>query len=319
MRPEINTSGKKRFFTVPCFLVDEYIKLADGDSLKVILYLLSDDSDEYSVEIMCSKLGMTKTAAEDALLFWKQLGVIAESNMTEDAMPKAEPIISKPVAPQPAETIKQISHRGYTPKEIADMIETDEGMRELFYEAERTLGRVLKHSDHEMLISLRNYYGFAPQSVVLLLEYCHDLGKTSTRYIETVARDFFDNEVTDFLDIDLEIRRRKEQRSFESLVSNDFGLETKLTPKQAAYIDSWRDMGFSVDMISAARIRCVDATNKLQFPYINKILETWAEKKIFTLEAIETDVKPQAKTESFERSFDLEEFDNYTLGLTNGK
>ena len=43
MQLSLNSAGWKRFFSVPCALVDNYLKLADGPALKVLLYIISSE------------------------------------------------------------------------------------------------------------------------------------------------------------------------------------------------------------------------------------------------------------------------------------
>ena len=49
---------------------------------------------------------------------------------------------------------------------------------------------------------------------------------------------------------------------------------------------------------------------------IDKILKTWAEKKIFTPDAVKSDVKPAQTSSQNNTSYDLDDFDKYTLGIT---
>ena len=308
----LNGGNWKRYFSFPC-AVYEYIKLADASSLKLILYLLNDESGYFDPEKAAKELGISRSEIDDAILFWRQLGVLCDDETSPS------PVQQTPVnAPDTAKKgqPKLIMHASYSSKDIAMMLERDSDMKCLFTEAETTLGRILKHADHEMLLSLRDYFGFSDQSIILILEHCTELGKTSARYIESVARDLCDRDITEFLDVDAEFKRQKELRSFESTVMRALGLETKLTPRQTGYIKSWQGMGFEIEMISLARERCVDATNKLSFEYIDKILKTWAEKKIFTPDAVKSDVKPAQTPSQNNTSYDLDDFDKYTLGIT---
>ena len=299
---ELNSSGWKRFFSVPCAIVDSWLKLADGPALKVILYMLASESEPDRQSII-SATGVTEDAFDEAVSFWKSLGVISADGeaLAANPSPAAEQI--RPVI---------ASRTVYRPGDIADMLSADAGLKELFQEAESTLGRLLKHADHEALINLRDYYGFTEESIVLILGYCAGLGKTSVRYYESVAKSLYEKGASDFHSIETEFERLTEQHSFESEIKRDFGLDIKLTPRQSQYISSWKEMGFSAEMISLARERCADATNKLSFPYIDKILKSWQDKGIFTPEAAETDIKPQKQDK--EHSFDLDEFDLFTLG-----
>lgn len=330
MQIKINASKWKRFFSVPCALVDEYLRLADAAAIKLLLFLMCDESDNQDKNVICKKCGINADAFDDAVIFWQELGVLSS-----DDNDNVQPSVSENNAAKSVTAINvsdvdinksdkadisaandsvRVLHAKFTPKDITKMLDENGALKELFFEAEQTLGRILKHCDHEMLINLVDYYGFSPQSVVLILEHCRDLDKTSARYIESVAADFFDNGITDFLDIDAEINRRKAFYSFENRVKHEFGIDTKLSSKQVKFIMGWQDLGFGLDMISIAREKCVNATNKLSFAYIDKILRSWADKKIFKPEEIEADVKQQpVNNDASGHSFDLDEFEQFTI------
>ncbi|MCD8005603.1 MAG: DnaD domain protein [Oscillospiraceae bacterium] len=323
---KLNNSKWKRFFSVPCALVDDYIRLADESALKLLLYLLCDESDEIDKAEVCRKLGIKEGSFDDAVIFWKEMGVMeSEASAPVTASHNATVETKSPeVSPAIPSNVKV--RLNYTPKTISDMIDTDESIRELFSEAEKTVGRLLKHAEQELLINLRDYYGFDTGSIILMLEYCHSCGKTSARAIESFATELSTNNITTFFEIDAEIKRRTEYSTFENEVKRALFLETKPTAKQSQFISSWQELGFSVEMIGEARERCVNQTNKLSFPYINKILQSWAEKRIFTLEALEADeakrIKPavsQSERKSGESSFDLSEFDSFTLSQSHSK
>ncbi len=304
MMLSVNSAGWKRFFSVPCALVDNYLKLADGPALKVLLYLLSSENIP-DAETVVSAAGITREAFDEAVSFWKELGVVSVDGEAAQA-------ISRPVQSSPTEPVRKVVHSQYSPKDIAEMLQNSAELKGLFTEAEATLGRILKHSDHETLISLRDYYGFSEQSIVLILGYCAEREKTSARYYETVAKSLFERGITDFHSIETEFERLRELNSFESEIRRDFGLEVRLTPQQLQFIESWREMGFGLDMISLARERCVDNTNKIKFAYINKILMSWKDKGILTRDDAEKELKP-SKSKDEGHSFDLDEFDMFTL------
>ena len=60
-----------------------------------------------------------------------------------------------------------------------------------------------------------------------------------------------------------------------------------LTPSEQRFISSWLDMGFSLDAIELAYDRTVTNTGALKWGYMNKILQTWHEKKLHTPAEIE--------------------------------
>ena len=57
-------------FAVPNALVDRYIKEADGDQLKVMLWLLRHNGRPYAAEDLAAALGITPQRVDTALGFW---------------------------------------------------------------------------------------------------------------------------------------------------------------------------------------------------------------------------------------------------------
>ncbi len=315
MKISIKQGKWKRYFSVPCALTDEYLKLADAAALKVLLYLLASEADENDAEKVISATGITKEEFECAIAFWKKYDVIDSD--TEIVANQSATTADKPETKQ---VVTKVVHSHYSAGDIAKILSDDTSMRHLFDEAERTLGRILKHADHEALICLKDYYGFSPMAIIAVLSYCANLDKTSAKYIEGVAKGLFDKGITEFSEIEKEFIRIAEVHSFENKVKSAFGIDAKLTPKQKSFIDGWRSLGFNIDMISYAGEKCVDSTNKISFPYINRILSSWAEKNIFTREDADKENKP-VREQKIEKtsSFDLDDFDAFTLGIGTDK
>ena len=313
--PALNDKLWKRYFSVPCALVDQYLKLATEPALKLILYLLASEGEPSDEKIM-EAAGLNRQQLDEAYMHWQALGVI--DNAGDHASP-AQALKEAERQTDDHENTKQnqpdntkIGPTRLQPKDITEKLKSEAGLKDLFVNAEQSLGRLLKHSDHIVLIYLRDYLGFDDQSIILILSHCRDLGKTSPGYYETVGKSLFEKGCTDFHAIEEEFMRLGELHSFESKVKHDFGIDIKLSQKQSKLISSWKDMGFGIEMISLAREKCVDATNKLSFPYIDKILKSWNEKGIKDVASAMNEQKPE--TSSKERSFDIDEFDQFTLG-----
>lgn len=301
----VNDSAYKRYFSVPCALVDNYIKLADGNALKLILYLLSSEGSK-DEEKISEATGLSPNEIEEAAMFWADLGVISEDGKKTSPAP-----VENVSAPQ-TQTVTKVVHARYQPKDIAEQLKSTPELRQMFFEAEETLQRVLNHADHEALMSLKESFGFNESAIILILQYCFELGKTSAKYYERVAEDLFEKGMNSFEEIEHEFDRRRELHSYENEVRNALGLDVKPSKKQLQYMEAWRDLGFGPEMIALAREKCVDALNKLSMPYIDKIIRSWSEKGIKTPEDAENEKKPD--NASSQRSFDINEFDRFTLG-----
>nr|MDE7398083.1 DNA replication protein DnaD [Oscillospiraceae bacterium] len=69
----LNVGDWNSVFAVPSSVVDNYIKLASGNSLKLLLYLLRHGGEKIPGEKLAEELGFTEMGElEDAALFWVQ-------------------------------------------------------------------------------------------------------------------------------------------------------------------------------------------------------------------------------------------------------
>lgn len=301
---KLSRGGWKRHFSVPCSLFDNYIKDADEASLKVILCMYASDEDILSINDILHKTGLTSEQIQKATQYWMHQGVIcsadtAVANIGNDSSVNITVSKTKPV------TKREIN--------LGEYAKNHAEYKELIKEAEVTLGRTLKEYEKKILVDLTDYYGFTAPSVILILEHCAKSEHISAKYIETVAANMYEKGIVTYNQLEDEFTRLDEYYSYEAQIKRILGIDVKLTKKQSSIITAWKDKGFSTDMISLAREKCVDATNKLSLPYMDKIIANWEAKGIFTLEAAEGEEK-RSTAEPKEKSFDLGEYDDFSLG-----
>ena len=82
-------------FGVPCVVADNFLKLATGEQIKVLLYLLRASGRTVSTEEIAANTGVTTQQAEEAVLFWQQVNVLSSDNSI--SVPQS---IMTPPAPQ---------------------------------------------------------------------------------------------------------------------------------------------------------------------------------------------------------------------------
>lgn len=84
-------------FSVPSKVVDKYIKLSDGDFVKVLLCILCSTERECDSAKLAEKSGLPENTVIDAVTHWVSLGVITteHSDTTKPAQVKA---VSTPVS-----------------------------------------------------------------------------------------------------------------------------------------------------------------------------------------------------------------------------
>ncbi|MFT3950805.1 MAG: DnaD domain protein [Oscillospiraceae bacterium] len=338
MKYDINIKAWGRRFSVPCSVVDAHMKLASGAFLKVILYILSAGSPEMTSAEIAAACGIDEREADDAVLFWCAKKVITVDGSTADdsiAVPKNpvsaaaeperafpatdEPMQSIPAADPAAHTLQKKTHLKLSPQDIEAMTHKDKDLKYLFDSIQVILKRPINFTEESGLITLRDYYGFSAPSILMLVEYCEQIGKSRLAYIEAVAKGWFESGITAFADIEREIIRLTAQHTFERQVAKSIGLETALTAKQRAYFAQWQDWDFDTEMIAAAYEKCVDQTNKLSLPYMNKILERWHSAGISTPAQALAEEAPKNKFRGKnapaekEHSYDLDEFNDFAM------
>jgi DnaD/phage-associated family protein len=130
--------------------------------------------------------------------------------------------------------------------------------------------------------------------VEYLLVYCAEADKRSLRYIEKVALDWADNEISD-LESALEYVQNYDRTNRE--IMTHMGMPGYPTPSHRKFMARWQgEYGFGTDMIFLAIEKCTRAIDKPKFSYVEKILASWHAAGIKTPAAAEeADTKPGAK------------------------
>lgn len=330
---KINWDSVSGVFAVPNETVD-YIKLANEAAVKVLLLLLRYGKDCTAARIK-NLLGYSEETIEDALSYWEQLGMIISTEKSKP-LPSPQPERSEKAEktreqPKQAEKAKEIPEqpkisptRTLTPKEIAERIESSQEMAFLFASVETCLGRMLNHTEHRSLIWIVDFLGLPPDVVLMLIEYCKSIGKTSMRYIETIAVSWQEKSIFSHEAAAAEIENMVKSHTLSCQVASKLGLNRSLISKEQNYVNEWSARGINIELITYAYEKTVEAIGKLSFAYMNKIILTWVENGLKTIEAIdEFDLKKknestgqQGQNDKDSHSYDLDMFDTFALEHT---
>ena len=88
------------------------------------------------------------------------------------------------------------------------------------------------------------------------------------------------------------------------------------TAKQAAFIEQWKNLGFSIELVHFAYERTLEQINKLNFGYINKILLSWRDSGFMTVQDVknaESDFRKNKKgtpSKKDVKDADVEEYES---------
>ena len=195
----------------------------------------------------------------------------------------------------------------YTAADITRRAGEDGAFRGLLLETQRVLGHALSSADLKTLFGIHDRLGMAPECVMLLINYeaealrrkygegrlptMHRIEQTAYRWarMEILTAEQAEEYIA------REARRSEELEKARSALSIT---DRSLSPTERNYLEGWIGQGFGAGVIALAYDRTVTRTGKLAWAYMNSILRSWAEKGLFTVEAVEKGDAPKSGRQS---------------------
>ena len=289
---------EKFFNTVPDMTenqINNSIPAAAADKL-----IAAHDGDVALLYIYYSRTGCTdpEQAAHDLCRTLREISSAEEKLRRMGLCPGSAPAFSAPAVSAPAAEEKcppEDVMPEYTAEDIVLRSKSDERFSVILSEAKRVFARNLNSSDMKMLFGIYDYLALPAEVILELLNYCAETAaekgegkRPSPRSVEKEAYRWANREILTLEQAEEYIREQKSLRESVSLIKNALGIRSReLTPTEAKYISSWLNMGFGEEAILIAYDRTVTSTGALKWPYMNKIICSWHEKKLHTPQEIE--------------------------------
>ncbi len=283
-------------FGVPCVVADNFLKLATGSQLKVLVYILRHSGKVCGFDEISRNTGISVQEVSDSVAFWQQVNVLPENDGKTSSIGNISDIMS---APQPEVNIEKESpkaavseqpvtrqRQNLSPSEIADIMKKSGEISGLFKVAESALGP-LNHMQQNSLIYIHNFLGLSAEVITTLLFYCKNINKTNPAYIEQIAHSWSENDITTLAAAEEDVQRMSQSHDFTGKIMKMFEMNRRPTSKQAEFVEEWRKNGYSDELIKLAYEKTVERINKLSFAYINKILTSWKESGLKTASDVE--------------------------------
>lgn len=318
MKYMVNWGGGDGVFAVPDHAAD-CLKLASGKAVKLLLYILKNKITEIDFGAFSDVLDISAEDAEDAVSYWQQVGVLYPDGSEPAAVAKknaaAETVVSVPPVNNAAaeQRAKEKAAKMISPQEIADRVKKSEDIKFLFDSAENAFGKILNYTEQRNLIWLHDYYNIAPDILLMIMDLAKQVGKANMNYVEKIAVNWHENNITTHELAMREINRIKNYYSFEGQAAAKLGLDRTLTPTEKKFLKEWSDRGVSIDMVVYAYEKTIDNIGKVKFSYMNKIIIGWQENGITTIAEAKsekdkrsTENKHTENTDSGEHSYNLD-------------
>ncbi|MBE5921217.1 MAG: DnaD domain protein [Lachnospiraceae bacterium] len=309
--------------------IDEYMPHADGEYVKVYLYLLRQAAAEcpaLSLSDIAEHLEDTEKDIKRAISYWTNIGLLSvrfgadgeiEALMLED-IPAQEKSVQESAArdvqevaatqrvtevstPAKSASATKTPHN-YTPQEIAEISE-NAGLEELYFVISSYLGKPLSQTEISAILFFYDTLGFSTELIEYLFEYCISKNHKSIRYIEKVATNWAAERITTVEQARAQVAGHSEDCY---AVLRAFGLSgRKPVPQELAFVNTWQEMyGMSMELILEACARTMNTIHTPSFEYADGILSSWHKQGVKTrADLTAVDESFAAKRQQAERNF----------------
>ena len=273
--------------------IDKYMPKANGDYVKVYLFLLRYASEldfDLSICKMADVFDYTEKDIIRALRYWEQSGLLSlsfeNSKLTaiklndypvENITPSKTVEVEKPV-----KAIKE--KKTYSASDL-EKLSNEKELCQLLYIVQKYLGKSLSPAETNTILYLHDSLNFSTDLIEYLVEYCVSKDHKSMRYIEKVALSWYEKDIKSVKDA----KRigATHTKSFRKVLGA-FGI-TGRSPgeNEKAHIIRWTDeYGFDLDIIIEACNRTIDKIHQPSFEYAESILKKWNDSGVKNIQDI---------------------------------
>lgn len=163
--------------------LDKYMADANGDYIKVYLFMLRHRGEHFDERDAADALNLTEGDIQRAIRYWRSKGVLEKK---EEVSSDAEKTAGKPVRQVQIKEEKREESENLPGGDV-DLLQQDEEFEGILFVARHILPKLPSRSQVETLQYMYSDLGMPSDVIEYLLEYCATTGKTSHRYMQTVA------------------------------------------------------------------------------------------------------------------------------------
>lgn len=311
------------FTTVSDIFIDQYMPKANGEFVKVYLYLLratGSGAGIATISEIADHFSNTEADIVRALNYWASEGILqvqtgadgqimginlcslavsgmqaAQNNMQSNVDNNTAQNISSADIRMQDSVVEKLknqatdkpapSQKEYTLDEIKEFRKNPD-ISELFFIIETYLKHTLSSTDTNMVLYWLDELHFSTDLVEYLVEYCITKGHSSLRYMNKVALGWADAGIKT-------VDQAKDDAAAHSQiyysVMKALGITGRnLVDSEVSLINKWvGEYGFDMELVKAACSKTISAIQKPSFEYTDSILTNWRKKDVHTLKDVE--------------------------------
>lgn len=310
-------------FQVSSIFVDYYMPRANASYVKVYLYgvRLAFAGEALSNSHIAAALDMLESDVIGAWKYWDSVGVVRYREGSLEFLELSIPaegekkLAAQKEVPAEAPLSSSLPERKpqYRMEEIATATNRSKNLSGMFMHAQALLKKPLSPSETRTLYSFHDWLGMPYEVILMLLEHCVSIGKTSMRYIEKVALAWSDEGINTVKRAEKYLKDNAERQKLLRKFKRMFRLSDRdFSDAEIGFILSWTGaLALPDELIREAYERTLSYTGKLAFPYMNTILTSWHKAGITQVAEIPQDRKGAKKKAPTTRFSDYEQTGSY--------
>lgn len=320
----LSTESSEGYTSVSNIFISEYVPGANGEFVKVYLYLLhlmSLRSNNISISLLADTFNQTEADIMRALRYWDSLDVISLSfngpgnglsnivlrdikHTGQAANAMADPIAAESASVNSTSSYQTETVRAAKPdikqteviytaepskvsysKEQLNGFLANDNFSMLLFVIEQYMGRPLSTKETNSIVYFYDGLKLSTDLIEYLFEYCVEHNKKSINYIEKVALSWASKNIHT-------IAEAKEETSnhtdYVYQIMKAFGLSNREPAQhEKAMIAKWADTYcFDTDIIIEACNRTIKAIHQPSFEYADTILANWKNSNVSSLEDV---------------------------------
>ena len=217
---------KAEITCVPNAFIDEYLAEASGEYVRVYLYLLRHLRENLKIHSIADALNLTDYDIKRAIFYWEKRGIFKEGTAkaveeeirSEEAARHSEEVLHRkqannftklsffaeknqkhlPLTEKNSSLAEQnisFTQRNLLPIEEKKQEINEEEFEGILYVAQYLMPGGVSRSHIQKFEYMVEYLGMSSELIEFLLDYCASIGKTSPRYIESVALDWHEKRI----------------------------------------------------------------------------------------------------------------------------
>ena len=290
--------------------IDQYMPHANGEFVKVYLYLLrcADTERELSLSSIADVFEHTEKDVSRALSYWEKQNLLrlklspegeilsvtftgvsqtSAAENTTNHRPFPAPGNGAAGEKRTAESSGKKERDPDSPsRDRVAAVREQQEIRQLFFIAEQYLQRPLTSAEQNDFVYYYDTLQFSTDLIVYLLEYCISKGTSNRHYMRKVALSWAEAGISTVM------QAKQETNLYNKnyfTIMNTFGIKGRnpAVPEQELMSRWLNEFHFTMDIILEACRRTIRQTHQPNFEYADRILEQWHRSGVTSLADVE--------------------------------